>query len=227
MFQHRRRVTSAIGAFLFVAICATAPQARGAVGDCTPGNPLMPEAEMFATNNTDTIADPADPRLQDQLQPFESQVDSTVLANAALPVGSDLVHGIYWSEDMQQLTFESSREFHLACVGDDELTHIAEDVARRFDQESVLIFSYRPDGGPPGDSFIADVPGVDQRRFFDALKADPDARTRLGGGSISQDGSLVLVASDRDADVAKRVVAASGGVLDMSTVRQGTSRFVP
>src|SRR5262245_14820253 len=153
-----RRVASAIGAFFVVAICAAAPQARGALGDCAPANPLMPEAEMFATNNTDTIADPSDPRLQDQLQPFESQVDGTVLANAALPVGSDLVHGIYWSEDMQQLTLESSREFHLACVDDGELTHIAEDVAHQFGQESVLIFSYRPDGGPPGDSFIADVP---------------------------------------------------------------------
>ena len=227
MFRQRRRVTSAIAAFFLVATGAAVPQAHGAVDDCAPGNPLTPEAEMFATNNRDAIADPADPRLQDQLEPFESQVDGTVLANAALPVGSDLVHGVYWSEDMQQLTFEPSREFHLACIDEDELTHIAENVASQFGQESVLIFSYRPDGGPTGDSFIADVPGVDQRRFFDALKADPDVRSRLGGGSISQDGSLVLVAADRDTDVAKRVVAASGGELDMATVRQGTSRFVP
>ena len=182
---------------------------------------------MFATNNRETIADPADPRLQDRLEPFESEVDGTVLANAALPVGSELIHGVFWSEDLQQLTFESSREFYLACVDEGELTRIAELVAGQFGQESVLTFTYHPDNAPPADSFLAEVPGVDVQRFHDALAADPDARTRLGGGSINEDGSLVLVAADEDAEVAKRLVARSGGELDMSGVRHGTSRFVP
>lgn len=98
---------------------------------------------------------------------------------------------------MQQLTFESSRDFHIACVDDDELTR------------------------------IADVPGVDVQRFRTALADDADARSRLGGGSIGEDRSLLLVASVEDADVAKRVVAASGGELDMAGVRYGTSEFVP
>jgi hypothetical protein len=34
--------------------------ATASVEDCAPGNPLTPQAEMFATNNTETIADPAD-----------------------------------------------------------------------------------------------------------------------------------------------------------------------
>ena len=223
-----RRAAMAI-AFLVVGMGAVAPitQAHADFDDCAPGNALTPQAEMFATNNTGTIADPADPRLQDRLEPFASQVDGTILANTALPVGSELLDGVFWSDDLQQLTFESSREFHLACVDDDELTRIAEQVAAQYGQESVLTFTYQPDGAAPADSFIADVPGVDVQRFHNALATDPDARGSLGGGSIGEDGSLLLVAAVEDADVAKRVVAESGGNLDMSGVRYGTSAFVP
>jgi hypothetical protein len=188
---------------------------------------LTPQAEMFATSNTETIADPADPRLQDRLEPFASQVDGAILANAGLPVGSELMHGVFWSEDLQQLTFESSREFHVACVDDEELRRIGEVVAGQFGQESVLTFTYHPENAASADSFIAEVPGVDVRRFHDVLATDSDARTRLGGGSISDAGELLLVASVADADVAQRVVAASGGHLDMTGVRYGTSAFVP
>jgi hypothetical protein len=224
----KRRAAMVI-AFLLVGMGAAAPvpQGHATVDDCAPGNPLTAQAEMFATTNTETIADPADPRLQDRLEPFASYVDTTILANAALPVGSDLVHGVFWSEDLQQLTFESSREFHLACVDEGELTHIAELVAGQYGQESVLTFTYQPDDAPSADGFIAEVPGVDMQRFHNALAADPDARTRLGGGSITEDGLLVLVAAHEDAEVAKRVVALSGGELDMSGVRHGTIRFVP
>jgi hypothetical protein len=37
----------------------------------------------------------------------------------------------------------------------------------------------------------------------------------------------VLVAAVEDTEVAQSVVAVSGGELDMSGVRHGTSRFVP
>ena len=160
------------------------------------------------------------------MDPFASHVDGTILANAALPVGSDLVHGAFWSEDLQQLIFESSRQFHLACVDEGELSRIAELVVGQFGQESVLTFTYLSDDAP-ADSFIAEVPGVDVQRFHNALAADPDARSRLGGGSITEDGSLVLVAAHEDAEVAKRVVAVSGGELELSGVRHGTGRFVP
>src|SRR5258707_2301382 len=63
------------------------------------------------------------------------------------------------SEGLQQLIFESSRQFHLACVDEAELTRIAELVAGQFGQESVLTFTYRPDDAPSADSFIAEVPG--------------------------------------------------------------------
>jgi hypothetical protein len=58
------------------------------------GQPAHPRAERFATNNTETIADPVAPRLKDRLEPFASQVDGTILANAALG-GSDLVYGVF------------------------------------------------------------------------------------------------------------------------------------
>jgi hypothetical protein len=182
----KRRAAMVI-AFLLVGMGAAASVTQGhaTVDDCAPGDPLTPKAEMFATNNTETIADPADPRLQDRLEPFASQVDGTILANSALPVGSDRMQGVFWSEDLQRLTFESSRQFHLACVGEAELTRIAEMVAGQFDQESVLTFTYQPGDVTSADSFIAEVPGVDVQRFHDALATDPDARTRLGGGSIT------------------------------------------
>ena len=228
MCSVKRRAATMI-AFLLVGTAAVAPMTRAnaTVDDCAPGDPLTPQAEMFAATNTDTIADPADPRLQDRLEPFASQVDATVYANTAVPVGSELMRGVFWSEDVQRLTFEPSREFHLACVDEAELTRIAERVAEQFGQESVLTFTYLPEDAPAADSFIAEVPGVDVKRFHDALAADPDARTRLGGGSVTEDGSLILVAADGDAEVARRVVAVSGGELDMSGVRHGTSRFVP
>ena len=181
----KRRAAMVI-AFLLVGMGAAASVTQGhaTVDDCAPGDPLTPKAEMFATNNTETIADP-DSRLQDRLEPFASQVDGTILANSALPVGSDRMQGVFWSEDLQRLTFESSRQFHLACVGEAELTRTAEMVARQFDQESVLTFTYKPGDVTSADSFIAEVPGVDVQRFHDALATDPDARTRLGGGSIT------------------------------------------
>jgi hypothetical protein len=221
-----RHLAAMVIVLLLAGVGPAAPVAA-TVDDCAPGDRLTPQAELFATNNTETIANPADPRLQDRLEPFASDVDATILANAALPVGSDRVHGVFWSEDLQQLTFESSRQFHLAYVDEGELTRIAELVAAQFGQESVLTFAYLRDDAPSADSFIAEVPGVDVQRLHNALTADPDARSRLGGGSITEDGSLVLVAADEDAEVAQRVVAVSGGELDMSGVRHGTSRFVP
>jgi len=74
----KRRAAMVI-AFLLVGMGAAASVTQGhaAVDDCAPGDPLTPKAEMFATNNTETIADP-DSRLQDRLEPFASQVDGII-----------------------------------------------------------------------------------------------------------------------------------------------------
>jgi hypothetical protein len=57
----KRRAATVI-AFLLVGMGAATP-ATASVDDCAPGDRLTPQAELFATNNTETIADPADPRL--------------------------------------------------------------------------------------------------------------------------------------------------------------------
>ncbi len=221
------RAVAAIALLLVGMGFTVPPQGHATVDDCAVANPLAPQAEMFATSNTATIADSDDPRLHDRLEPFASAVYGTILSNGARPVGSDLMDGVFWSEDLQQLTFETSREFHLACVDESELTHIAELVAAQFGQESVLTFIYLSEDTSSADGFVAEVPGVDVRRFRDVVAADPDARSRLGGGSVSEDGTLVLVAAQADAELAQRVVARSGGHLDLSDVRYGVMSFVP
>ena len=104
-----RAVTAIALLLLGMGLAAPLPQGHGTVDGCAAGNPLTPQAEMFATSNTVTIADPGDPRLDDRLEPFASQVYDTVLTSGARPVGSDVMDGVFWSEDLEQMTFESSR----------------------------------------------------------------------------------------------------------------------
>jgi len=85
----------------------------------------------------------------------------------------------------------------------------------------------QPDDVSSADSFLAEVPGVDVHRFRNALATDQMREPGLAAVRSMRDGSLVLVAADEDAEVAKRVVAVSGAELDTSGVRHGTSRFVP
>jgi hypothetical protein len=205
---------------------ASPPQANAVGNDCAPNNPFTPQAEMFATSSTEEIDNPADPRLSDRLEQFESQVNGVIVSNGALPVGSDLVHGIFWSDDLHEATYEPSRDFHVACVDDHDITQIAKHVAEQFHQESVLVFTDSPGDDPNAGSFVAHVPGIDVQRFHDALAGDPAARSQLGGGSITDDGTLVLVASAKDTALAERVVSRAGGQLDMSTVQRGEENFV-
>jgi hypothetical protein len=203
------------------------PAAANAVGnDCAPNNPLASQAEMFATNSTEEIDNPSDARLGDRLDQFESQVNGVIFRNGAIPVGSELVNGIFWSDDRNETTYEPSRDFHIACVDDRDMTQIAKEVAAQFNQESVLVFTDSPNNDPDAASFVAHVLDIDVQRFHDALAADPAARSNLGGGSITDDGTLVLAASTKDTAVAERVVSRAGGHLDMSTVQRGESNFV-
>ena len=205
---------------------ASTPTVNAAGNDCAPNDPLAPRAEMFATNSTEEVDNPSDPKLGDRLDQFESQVNGVIFSNEAIPAGSDLVHGIFWSDERNGATYEPSRDFHIACVDDDDLNRIARQVAVQFNQESVLAFSDSPNDDPGAGSFIAHVPDIDMQRFHDALAADPTARSHLGGGSITDNGILVLVVSAKDTALAQRVVSRSGGHLDMSTVQRGESHFV-
>lgn len=183
-------------------------------------------AEIFATNNTAVINDPNDARLRDGLETFEEQAEDTMARNNARAVGSTLLDGVYWSDELQQTTYERSREFHLCDVGEPQLHAVAEQVRRQFHQESVLTFEYLPQGQPGADAAIVTVPDIEVHRFHDALVADRPAQDRLDGGSVTVDRTLLLVAGATDIDVARNLVTESGGDWSVASVRYGKREFV-
>ncbi|MFI6044659.1 hypothetical protein ACIA8C_23735 [Nocardia sp. NPDC051321] len=193
---------------------------------CAAGNPLQPTAELFATDNTATITDPADQRLRTRLDGFELAVDGIALRHIGLPVGSTLVSGVFWSDERQQATYERSREFHLACVDGAELRQIADQVRGQFQQESVLTFQRLASNSPGVDAFTVTVSGVDVRRFRDGLVADPVARERLVGGSVTEANTLILVVDVADMALAQQFVAGIGGAWDPGSVQYGDREFV-
>ena len=91
----------------------------------------------------------------------------------------------------------------------------------------MLIFDYLPQHAPQEDAILIAVPDVDIARFGDALVADPAARNRLRGGSVTTTvHTLILVAANDDRDVARRLVAEAGGNWDTATIDYGRSEFV-
>ncbi|MFC9434659.1 hypothetical protein [Nocardia sp. NPDC057030] len=201
------------------------PAAAGPAA-CAAGNPLRPTAELFATDNTATITDPQDERLGNRLAGFELAVDAIAVQHIGLPVGSTLVSGVFWSDERQQATYERSREFHLACVDGAELRQIADQVRTRYQQESVLTFQRLAANSPGVDAFTVTVGGVGAQRFRDGLVADPVARERLVGGSITEDGTLILVVDIADLELAQRFVAGLGGTWNTSDIQYGDREFV-
>ncbi|PXX60430.1 hypothetical protein DFR70_110272 [Nocardia tenerifensis] len=201
------------------------PAAAGPTA-CAAGNPLQPTAELFATDNTATITDPEDQRLRGRLEGFELAVDGIAVQHIGLPVGSTLVSGVFWSDERKQATYERSREFHLACVDAADLHRIADRVRARFQQESVLTFQRLAPSSPGVDAFTVTIAGVDVRRFRDGLVADPVARERLVGGSVTEANTLILVVDVADLELAQRFVAGLGGVWDAASVQYGDREFV-
>jgi len=185
-----------------------------------------PQAELFATNNTATITDPADGRLRDPLDDFSLQVSAMTVQNLVLPVRSTSVDGVYWSHDNNRMTYERSRAFELACVDRDDLQRIGEQVGRQFGQESVLTFEYLPAGDAGINAVALEVPAVDRIKFHDALIADAAAREALSGGSVTDDGWLILIADVEDIDIARRLVGAAGGRWQDAVIRYGKREFV-
>jgi hypothetical protein len=185
-----------------------------------------PDAQIFATNNTAVITDPADPRLSDPLKGFAREVERIVAKGGGSPRGSQLLDGVFFSSDLGTTTFERSREFDVDDVADDELHAIADGVRSRFDQESVLTF----DNLRPGDDEInaveLEVPGVRAQALRDGLLADQTAREELFGGSVTQDGHLLLVAELADAQLARDFAEQIGGDLSRAQTRYGESEFV-
>jgi hypothetical protein len=192
--------------WLMVLFCSTIVTATPAKSDCRP-------AEFFVTDNADPL--------------FEPQADVTIARDGVAVTGSTPLDGVYWSSARQQLTFERSREFHL-CGTDAAAVHSAAEALRRqFNQESVLSFDYLPPPAPKDNAILITVPDVDIGRFGDALAADPAARDRLRGGSVTTtDHHLILVAGNDDRELARRLVNEAGGDWDAAAITNGRSEFV-
>jgi hypothetical protein len=205
---------------LVAALCAASALTAG------PAEAASGRALIFATNNTAIIIDPADPRLRTHLVRFDHEVRAIVRAGGAHAGRSTLLDGVFWSGDLQQTTYERSREFDVTGVSAAGLHHIADVVRKTFDQESVLTFEFLPRTAPRADAVEIEAPGADVRRLHDALTTDPDARERLGGGSVTPAGHLILVAARTDLALARRVVTESGATWSAATVRYGAEEFV-
>jgi RTX calcium-binding nonapeptide repeat (4 copies) len=204
---------------LLAALALAAPPAALAHGH-------EPDAQIFATNNTAVITDPADPRLSDPLKGFAREVERIIAKGGGSPRGSQLLDGVFFSSDLGTTTFERSREFDVDHVADDELHAIADTVRARFDQESVLTFDNQRPGDDEINAVELEVPGVSAQALRDGLLADQTAREELFGGSVTQDGHLLLVAELADAQLARDFAEKIGGDLGHAQARYGESEFV-
>jgi hypothetical protein len=192
--------------WLLVLFCCAIVTPIPAHGDCQP-------AEFFVTDNADPL--------------FETQADVTITQGGVAVTGSTPLDGVYWSDALQRITVERSREFHLCGTGEPALHTAAEALRRHFDQESVLSFDYSPQHAPQENAIIITVPDVDVERLGTALAADPAARSRLRGGSVTTtDHTLILVAGNDDRDIARRLVGAAGGNWNVTSIAYGRSEFV-
>jgi hypothetical protein len=209
---------------VLVVIAATVGLAPEAAAS-TFGQHHQPTAEIFATNNTATITDPNDPRLQDRLVRFGIQVRGIIATNGAWPGRSTLLNGVFWSDDLKTATYERSREFDVDHVSAAGLHHIASVIRKQYQQESVLTFQYLPRAG--ADSIEVEVPGVTVRQLFDGLAADPVLREELGGGSVTADGDrLALIADKSELSSIQKFVTVLGASWSKATVAYGHLEFV-
>ena len=186
----------------------------------------LPDAEIFATNNTAVITDSQDPRLDDPLKGFARKVTRIIWQGGGVPRGSQLLDGVFFSSDLNTTTFERSRDFDVDHVTDAELAAIAERVRVRFGQQSVLTFDYLPAASPDVDGVELEVPSVEADDLRQGLLDDQVAREALFGGSVTQDGRLLLVADLGNAELAREFAEKIGGDTDRAVARPGDIEFV-
>ncbi|MGW8365758.1 hypothetical protein ACWGK1_35080 [Streptomyces wedmorensis] len=218
--RRRLRLLSTTVAALMLSIAgAQSTYAHSGERDC-------PTAEIFATDNTAIITDPDDPRLDTRLTRFRHEVRGIIRAHGARPGPSELLDGVFWSGELRRATYERSREFDVDGVGRDGLHHIAGVIAKRYEQEAVLTFRCLPRTSPETDAVEIEVPGVSASALREALVADPEARERLGGGSVTLDGRLILVAPVADLPLARAFTAELGADWEQAEVRYGDREFV-
>lgn len=217
--KQRLRVLIAAGALTLGAAGAGTARAAEAAHGC-------PTGEIYATNNTAIITDPADPRLRTRLDRFDREVRGIIHANGARPGASKLLNGVFWSGELKRATYERSREFDVTRVGRDGLHHIAGVIAKQYQQESVLTFRCLARTSPETDSVEIQAPGVSATRLHDALVDNPEARDELGGGSVTLGGRLVLIAPLADLPLARKFTASLGVDWNKAQVRYGDEEFV-
>jgi hypothetical protein len=214
----RRRLPTVLLAWLLILLAVASPVNAS-------GRPLA-QAEIFATNNTAIITDPADPRLRTYLHAFDHRVRHIIRASGAKVRGSTLLDGVFWSSDLQQTTYERSRRFDVDRISTTGLHDVADLIRKEFHQESVLTFEYLPRTSPRADAVRIEVAGLDVRRLHDGLVADTAAREELFGGSVTMRGHLILVAELADLGVAREFVTRIGGDWNAATLRYGDREFV-
>ncbi|WP_234318157.1 hypothetical protein [Streptomyces sp. NRRL S-244] len=117
-------------------------------------------------------------------------------------------------------------QHHVHKVGADGLHHIADGVRKQYHQESVLTFRCLPRTSPDTDAVEIQAPGVSAARLREALLADPEARERLGGGSVTTGGRLILIAPLADLPLARRLTAGLGVDWNTAKVSYGDEEFV-
>ncbi|MFJ5831798.1 hypothetical protein [Streptomyces sp. NPDC093089] len=214
-----RLLSTTVAALMLSVAGAQSTYAHADARDC-------PAAEIFATDNTAIVTDPEDPRLDTRLTRFGREVRAIIRAHGARPGSSELLDGVFWSGELRQATYERSREFDVNGAGRDGLRHIAGVIAKRYEQEAVLTFRCLPRTSPETDAVEIEVPGVTASALREALVADPEARERLGGGSVTLDGRLILVAPVADLPLARAFTDELGADWDQAEVRYGDREFV-
>ncbi|MEU8774239.1 hypothetical protein [Streptomyces sp. NPDC048606] len=213
------------GVLVAAGVLALGPATTGAAQAGT-GPASCPTAEIFATDNTAIITDPEDPRLDRDLRHFAREVRGVIRAHGARPGASTLLDGVFWSDELHRTTYERSREFDVDRVGREGLHDIAEVVRKTYDQESVLTFRCLPRSAPDTDAVEIRADGVSATRLHEALAADPEARERLGGGSVTLDGRLLLIAPLSDLPFARTFTTGLGVDWNEAEIHYGDQEFV-
>ncbi|WP_234338153.1 hypothetical protein [Streptomyces sp. NRRL F-5727] len=90
----------------------------------------------------------------------------------------------------------------------------------------MLTFRCLPRTSPETDAVEIEAPGVTAARLHDALLANPQARDELGGGSVTLDGRLALIAPLAELPLAKKFTQDLGVDWDTAEVRYGDAESV-
>jgi hypothetical protein len=120
-------------------------------------------AELFVTDNTDPLS--------------EAQADATMAQDGATPTGSTPLDGVYWSNALQQASYERSRISSLRRRA--RIAHRRRSAARPVPPRIGAVLRLSAAERARGERDPHHGADVDIARFGDALVADPTARNRV------------------------------------------------